>query len=78
MNGRMKNRPLWIKLSCKYWQEKYAREKTLGVVLEVYEATPVFSDLWILWRMWSSQWHENFQGAQGPVERIQNPCSGGH
>ena len=42
MNGRMKNIPLWIKLSCKYWQEKSAREKTLGVALEVYEATLVF------------------------------------
>ena len=42
MNGRMKNLPLWIKLSCKYWQEKSAREKTLGVALEVYEATLVF------------------------------------
>ena len=42
MNGRMKNRPLCIKLSWKYWQEKSAQDTLLGVVLEVYEATPVF------------------------------------
>ena len=42
MNGRITNRPLWIKLSWKYWKEKYAQETLLGVALEVYEATPVF------------------------------------
>ena len=42
MNRRMKNRPFWIKLPWKYWQEKSAQETLLGVALEVYEATPVF------------------------------------
>ena len=43
MNGCITNLPLWIKLLQKHWQGKSTREKPLGVALEVYEATPVFS-----------------------------------
>ena len=43
MNRRIKNRSLWIKLSSEVLEVKNPHEKkTLGVVLEVYEATPVF------------------------------------
>ena len=34
-NGRIKNRPLWIKLSQNYWQEKPAQEKPLRCFVEI-------------------------------------------
>ena len=35
MNGRMKNRPLWIKLSWKYWHEKITEDVVESVALKV-------------------------------------------
>ena len=77
MNGRITNRPLWIKYRGSIGSEKSAQETLLGVELEVYEATPVFI-LWVLRRMWLSQLRESFQGAQGPLERIRSPYRGGY